>query len=246
MPKWRNIRTKMRLKLSQFRLQRRGMTLGVAAAILAALAIWGSVAAFAAETPAAPPAQAPTQDPATQEPGAPPIVPPGFPVARPAPELPNINITGAWTRATPGNSTNAAVYLTIANTGTASDKIVTAESQIAEHTELHETAMSQGLASMHGMDSGVELAAGKTVSFEPNGRHIMLVGLKAPLKEGESFLVTFDFTTSGRQSFVVDVAGAAALGPPGTQSATAAKLLQSDATPPPSTVKPAGSTPAPN
>jgi len=36
------------------------------------------------------------------------------------------------------------------------------------------------------------------VSFEPSGRHVMLVGLKKPLKEGDVFPLTLTFANRGR------------------------------------------------
>ena len=43
----------------------------------------------------------------------------------------------------------------------------------------------------------------------------MLIGLKAPLKEGESFLISLTFEKAGTETAVVKIAGAAAMGPPG-------------------------------
>jgi hypothetical protein len=60
----------------------------------------------------------------------------------------------------------------------------------------------------------VDIPAGGTVDFSPTGRHLMLVGLKAPLKEGESFLVTLKFDKGGTQNTVVKVLGANATGLP--------------------------------
>jgi len=38
---------------------------------------------------------------------------------------------------------------------------------------------------MRPIDGGLFIEAGKTVKFEPGGRHLMLIGLAAPLAEGE-------------------------------------------------------------
>jgi copper(I)-binding protein len=40
---------------------------------------------------------------------------------------------------------------------------------------------------------GVDIPAGQPAVFEPGGMHIMLIGLKAPLKTDEVFALTLKF-----------------------------------------------------
>jgi copper(I)-binding protein len=44
--------------------------------------------------------------------------------------------------------------------------------------------------------------------------HIMLVGLKAPLREGQSFALTLTFAKAGPQTVTVMVGKVGAMGPP--------------------------------
>ena len=67
----------------------------------------------------------------------------------------------------------------------------------------------------------IDVPAGGTVNFAAGGRYLNLVGLKAPLKEGDSFLVTFIFDKAGTSSTAVKVLGSAATGP--AAAATARK-----------------------
>lgn len=133
-------------------------------------------------------------------------------VASPAGQAATIQVTDAWTRATPGQSSNAAVYFTMTNTGKAADKLVSAETGAAETCELHETSIMDGMSHM-GMSGAVEIAPGANVSFAPNGRHLMLTGLKKPLHKGDDLAVTLHFEKAGTVSAKVQVLDVASTGP---------------------------------
>ncbi len=123
-----------------------------------------------------------------------------------------IQVTDAWMRATPGTSSSAAVYFTMTNTGKEADALTGAETQAAASAELHETMAMGGM--MHMMPTKtVELAAGVTVSFAPNGRHLMLMGLKKPLHKGDEIAVTLHFEKAGTVDMKVPVLDVAAMGP---------------------------------
>lgn len=63
--------------------------------------------------------------------------------------------------------------------------------------------------------AGINLPAGKTVSLEPGGMHIMLIGLIAPLKQGQSFPLTLSFKNGGTKEVTIAVAKVGAMGPAG-------------------------------
>jgi len=50
---------------------------------------------------------------------------------------------------------------------------------------------------MREVNGGVALAAGSQVKFMPGGYHIMLMGLKQPLKAGDRFPLTLKFAKAG-------------------------------------------------
>ena len=58
----------------------------------------------------------------------------------------------------------------------------------------------------------IDIPAGGTVNLGPGGRYLMLVGVKEPLKEGDSFLLTFHFDKAGTQNTAVRILGTAANG----------------------------------
>ena len=130
----------------------------------------------------------------------------------------NIDVLDGWTRATPGNATMAAVYLRIASVKDP-DRLIGAKAAMAEKAEIHTTTTAGGTARMAPVAS-LPVGGGQTVAFTPAGNHIMLSGLKAPLRQGESFLITLDFEKAGPHTAVVRVGAANAMAPPPSPSAS--------------------------
>ena len=119
---------------------------------------------------------------------------------------PDVRVEGAWSRPTlfadQADSAEASqlptgtgvIYLTLTNVGGTADAFLSAETSVASSTMLHETRVENDMASMHEHGAGgVPIPAGGTVAFEPNGSHIMLMGLKQHLIEGQTFEVTLTF-----------------------------------------------------
>ena len=138
----------------------------------------------------------------------------GVAAAQPNQPSPRIEIAQPWARATPGRAQNGAVYLTIR--APAGDRLVALSSPVAAAVELHESAMAGMVTKMRRL-AGVAIPAGQSVAFAPGGRHIMLVGLKAPLREGQSFSLTLTFAKAGPQTVTVAVGKVGAMGPPPAQ-----------------------------
>jgi copper(I)-binding protein len=193
--------------------------LPVLAAALSIACLGGAWAALAQGTlPLPTPGTTPAPPPATPAPGAP-AAPAGSgdnaARARAAAlaAKANIDITEAWTRAS-GNATTAPIYLHIVS-GKDPDKLLGVDVTIAGKIEMKdEMGRSTPIPN-------IDVPAGGTVNFAPNGRYLNLVGLKAPLKEGDSFLVTFKFDKAGTSSTAVKVLGSSATGP--AAAATARK-----------------------
>ncbi len=86
---------------------------------------------------------------------------------------------------------NAAVYLTIRNTGDTDDTLVGAATDVAARAELHESAVQDGLMSMQPVSGGIALPAGGDVALEPGGPHIMLFDVQA-LQQGDTITLTLE------------------------------------------------------
>ena len=124
-----------------------------------------------------------------------------------------LRITSAWARATPPGASVGAAYATIENRGEADDRLLSAASPAARAVELHQTIEENGMAKMRPLEDAVAPAAG-ALEMRPGGTHIMLVGLAAPLKAGETVPVTLLFETAGAVTVDLIVAPIGADGPP--------------------------------
>jgi len=114
-----------------------------------------------------------------------------------------IEIDHPWARATPPSAANGAVYLKIINHG-ADDTLTAASTPAAGKAELHVSTNDNGVMKMRPL-ADVAVKAGSTVAFKPGGMHIMLLGLKAPLKDGQSFPLTLTFRKAGTIATTVKV-----------------------------------------
>jgi copper(I)-binding protein len=120
----------------------------------------------------------------------------------------DIAIEHPYARATgPGMSIGGA-YLTLDNQGKA-DRLLSASAPVAASVELHLMKMEGDVMRMRQVD-GIDLPAAKAVVLAPGALHVMLIGLKAPLKEGDRFPLTLKFEHAGETVVTVNVEGAAA------------------------------------
>jgi uncharacterized protein YcnI len=110
----------------------------------------------------------------------------------------SLAIDGAWARPTPEGTTISAGYLKITNRGDKPDTLIGASTPVAASAELHESSMNaEGVMTMRPLENGIEIKPGATVELKPAGAHIMILGVKEPLKEGQSIPVKLTFKTAG-------------------------------------------------
>ena len=121
-------------------------------------------------------------------------------------------VSDLWSRPLPEVSANGAAYLTVHNMGTGSDRLKGAASEIAEKVEIHTHVNQDGLMKMMHLEQGAELPAGEIVAFEPGGLHVMLLGLKTPLKVDTEYNLTLQFESAGNLEVVVKVEDRASSG----------------------------------
>jgi copper(I)-binding protein len=122
----------------------------------------------------------------------------------------DLSVSDAFSRATPGNGPGVA-YLTI-HGGNAPDRLVGASSPRAAKVEMHTMSMQGDVMQMREVDA-VEIPANAPIRFAPGGLHLMLTGLKAPLKPGETVPLTLTFEHAGTRTLNVPVGAIGATGP---------------------------------
>jgi copper(I)-binding protein len=106
-----------------------------------------------------------------------------------------VTVENAWARATPPGAKIAAGYLMVRNAGGA-DRLVSASSPAAEKVETHVT-IKEGDVSRMRMVKGYDVPANGMLELAPGGAHLMLVNLKAPLKEGDKVPLVLHFQKAG-------------------------------------------------
>ena len=127
-------------------------------------------------------------------------------------------ITQAWSRATPGGAKVGGGYLTIENKGSAPDRLIGGSADVADKVQVHEMATNNGVMTMRPLDKGLTIEPGKAVKLTPGGYHLMLQGLKSPLKQGDKVQVTLEFEKAGKVKLSFDVQGVGAQAPAGADS----------------------------
>lgn len=120
-------------------------------------------------------------------------------------------VTQPWSRATPPGAPTGVAYLEIANKGPA-DTIVRLESPVAREVQMHTSYSEGGMMRMRPVAT-LEIPAQGRVQFKPGGLHLMLIGLKQPLKEGEHIGLTLVFQNAGPVHVDVIVQGLGATSP---------------------------------
>ena len=127
-------------------------------------------------------------------------------------KLGDLMIDHPWARASIGQAKAGAAYLTIVNGGSEPDRLMAVETPAAKRAELHTHVMKDGVMKMRRLEA-VEVAPGEPTVFQPGGLHVMLMGLKAPLAEGETFPLTLSFEKAGTLEITVKIEAAASMAP---------------------------------
>ena len=120
-----------------------------------------------------------------------------------------IEVRQAFSRATIGQATSGVVYLTIVNHASGPDRLMSVSTPVAARTDLHMTERDGDVVRMRRLET-LDIEAGGTLAFEPGGAHVMLSGLAAPLREGDSFELTLEFEAAGPMRLEVPVKSIAA------------------------------------
>lgn len=109
----------------------------------------------------------------------------------------DVRISQAWARTTPPGAVTGAAYLTVTNAGRAPEQLLGAASPAAEKVEIHRMSIRDGVMRMQAAKAGVDIPAGQRLELRPGGYHLMLSGLRKPLRPGDRVVVTLRFARAG-------------------------------------------------
>lgn len=122
-----------------------------------------------------------------------------------------VTVIQPWARASAGPARAAAAYMGLETAGRG-DRLIAASSPAANRATLHIQIIENEIAKMRRVEA-IPVESGAATVLRPGGLHIMLTGLKAPLKEGGRFPLTLTFEKAGTVDVEVVVRGIAARGP---------------------------------
>jgi len=98
-------------------------------------------------------------------------------------------VSDPYARAVAPGQPNSALFMQIDNGGDQDRALVGAASPVADVVELHTHHMEDGMMKMRRVEQ-IDLPAGESVSLQPGGLHVMLIGLKQQLRPGEAVALT--------------------------------------------------------
>jgi copper(I)-binding protein len=98
-----------------------------------------------------------------------------------------VTVKDAWVRATVAQQKATGAFMQLQSAQDA--KLISAQSPVAGLVEVHEMSMDGGVMKMRAIPS-LALPAGKAVDLKPGGYHVMLMDLKAQVKDGDTVPVT--------------------------------------------------------
>ncbi len=74
---------------------------------------------------------------------------------------------------------------------------------------IHETTLVNDIMKMRMIEGGLVIPAGATLEMGTGGTHVMLMGLTAPLKQGDTVVLDLVFAKAGKIEVNALVGGAA-------------------------------------
>jgi copper(I)-binding protein len=128
----------------------------------------------------------------------------------------NLAIQHPWSRETAPGQTVGGGFMTITNKGATEDRLISGTSPVAAQVQLHTMTMDGGVMRMRQVQGGIAVPARSTLELKPGSFHIMFMGLKRPLRQGERFPVTLRFERAGSVTVRVLVQPVTSTGPIGS------------------------------
>jgi len=113
-----------------------------------------------------------------------------------APALAEVSVTAPWVRATVPAQKSTGAFMRVQSSTPA--RLVGVSSPVAASVQLHAMQMQGDMMQMRQVD-GIDLPAGQGVNLANGSYHIMLVGLKRQLKEGEAVEITLQIKGKDRK-----------------------------------------------
>ncbi|MBF0326812.1 copper chaperone PCu(A)C [Magnetospirillum moscoviense] len=110
----------------------------------------------------------------------------------------DMEISGAFLRASPKVANAGAGFLTIKNATGQDDRLIGAQADISKTVELHTHIKDGEILRMRPVES-IAVPAGGVAELKPGADHVMFINLTKPLAEGQKVPVTLVFEKAGKK-----------------------------------------------
>ena len=109
----------------------------------------------------------------------------------------SLSIEHPWSRETAAGQAAGGGFVAITNSGPREDRLLSGTTPAAAEVQLHTMTMDGGVMRMRQVTNGIAIPAKGSIELKPGGYHIMFMGLKRQLRQGERIPVTLRFQHAG-------------------------------------------------
>jgi copper(I)-binding protein len=103
-----------------------------------------------------------------------------------------VTVHEPYVRLAPPNAPATGAFMIIRNAGKSDVKVVKADNPASQVSELHTHLNEDGVMKMRPVPA-IDIKAGGEARLQPGGLHVMMITLKAPMKEGDMVPITLTF-----------------------------------------------------
>ena len=116
-----------------------------------------------------------------------------------------IHILDTYARSASPTAQTGAAFMLIENIGDADDRLIGANSPVAQMAQIHTHREEGGVMKMVHVEDGLPVPAGETLFLERGGNHIMFMGLTESFEQGKTVPLTLVFEKSGEITLDIPV-----------------------------------------
>ena len=116
-----------------------------------------------------------------------------------------VHVEDGWARSTVEGMKMGGAFMKIHNDEAKQDFLVGGSSPVADRVEVHTHVNDNGVMRMREVKGGIPLEAKGVTELKPGSYHVMFMGLKKTLKEGEKVPVTLKFKNAKPQTAQLEV-----------------------------------------
>jgi copper(I)-binding protein len=103
-----------------------------------------------------------------------------------------VTVDEPYVRLAPPNAPATGAFMVIKNAGDKDVKVVKADNPASKATELHTHLNENGVMKMRPV-AAIDVKSKGEAVLKPGGLHVMLIDMKAPMKEGDVVPITLTF-----------------------------------------------------